>query len=261
MSSITDLLNSEENSMFYAPRQMPGLIQAKVTETNNSKFPGKVKVEFTAYENNFNIFEWVPVLSPYAGKSHGTYLMPEIDDIVLIAFINGDPQKPFIIGSIFPDGADVIKSSQDKSNFKKVYKTKGKMDITLNDEDKKQGITVTTPKGIKIDVGDENEKIVISDKAGKNGITVDAKKSEMSIVSDKNFSIKCGSVEIKINGSAGSCEINCKSLKINAQQTAKISSNQALNVEGGMVTVKGKQTLQAEGGTMTQIKGGIVKIN
>ena len=155
MNSITDLLHSENE--YYDNQKVPGFVQGIVVENNNADFKGMVKVEFTVWETGKNMCEWVRLLSPYAGKDYGTYLVPEIDEMVLVGFIGGSLKRPFLLGSLYPSGASVVSENFDQKNLKKHLKTKGGMDLLIQEEDGKQSITLTTPKGSVIAVDDSTE--------------------------------------------------------------------------------------------------------
>ncbi|MBV8674185.1 MAG: type VI secretion system tip protein VgrG [Acidobacteriaceae bacterium] len=44
---------------------------------------------------------WLRVAQSWAGKGWGTYFWPRIDDEVLIDFIEGDPDQPIVVGSVY----------------------------------------------------------------------------------------------------------------------------------------------------------------
>jgi len=44
---------------------------------------------------------WVRLVMPFAGKNHGFYVMPEVGDEVIIAFENGDIDRPVCLGSVY----------------------------------------------------------------------------------------------------------------------------------------------------------------
>ena len=131
MNSITDLLISDNEH--YDSQIVPGFVQGVVVENNNAKFKGMVKVEFTVWETGKNMCEWVRLMSPYTGKNYGTYLVPEIDEIVLVGFIGGSLKRPFLLGSLYPNTAKMVKDNFDKQNMVKRITTKGGMDILINE--------------------------------------------------------------------------------------------------------------------------------
>ncbi len=51
---------------------------------------------------------WVRVAQPWAGSGWGTYFWPRVNDEVIVQFINGDPDNPIVIGSVY-NGTNVPK--------------------------------------------------------------------------------------------------------------------------------------------------------
>jgi type VI secretion system secreted protein VgrG len=65
---------------------------------------GRVKVQFhwDRYgSKNENSSCWVRVAQPWAGKGYGTAHIPRIGNEVVIEFLDGDPDRPLIIGSVY----------------------------------------------------------------------------------------------------------------------------------------------------------------
>ncbi|GGJ15055.1 type VI secretion system Vgr family protein [Neoroseomonas lacus] len=99
-----------------APRPrpiVPGLQSAIVVGPKNEEIftdrLGRVKVRFLwdrHWPANDTACEiWVRVAQPFAGKWGGTFFLPRIGDEVLVGFVDGDPDKPVIVGSLYSDDA------------------------------------------------------------------------------------------------------------------------------------------------------------
>lgn len=72
-------------------------------EINTDKH-GRVKIQFPwdrLGANNENSSCWVRVASPWASKQFGVISIPRVGDEVLVNFIDGDPDKPLVIGSLY----------------------------------------------------------------------------------------------------------------------------------------------------------------
>ena len=259
MNSITDLLHSENE--YYDNQKVPGFVQGIVVENNNADFKGMVKVEFTVWETGKNMCEWVRLLSPYAGKDYGTYLVPEIDEMVLVGFIGGSLKRPFLLGSLYPGGASAISENFDQKNLKKHLKTKGGMDLLILEEDGKQSITLTTPKGSVIAVDDSTESCKISDKDGKNMLSMDYKNGKISIQSEKSISMKAGSTELTMDGNAGAVSLKAKKVAVTADNEISLKANSALKAEGAQVDVKGQAKINLQASGPVAVKGAVVQIN
>ncbi len=259
MNSITDLLHSENE--YYDNQKVPGFVQGIVVENNNADFKGMVKVEFTVWETGKNMCEWVRLLSPYAGKDYGTYLVPEIDEMVLVGFIGGSLKRPFLLGSLYPSGASVVSENFDQKNLKKHLKTKGGMDLLIQEEDGKQSITLTTPKGNVIAVDDSTESCKISDKDGKNMLSMDYKNGKITIQSEKNISLKAGSAELTMDGNAGAVSLKAKKVTVTADNEIGLKANSALKAEGAQIDVKGQAKINLQASGPVAVKGAVVQIN
>jgi type VI secretion system secreted protein VgrG len=99
-----------------APRPrpvVPGLQSAIVVGPDQEEIYtdklGRVKVRFLwdrHWPKNETACEiWVRVAQPFAGKWGGTFFLPRIGDEVLVGFVDGDPDKPVIVGSLYSDDA------------------------------------------------------------------------------------------------------------------------------------------------------------
>lgn len=257
--AITDLLRMPNE--LYDSQVYGGFVQGTVVENNNSKFPGMVKVSFTVWEKGKNMIEWVQLMSPYTGKDYGTYLVPEIDETVLIGFIGGSLKRPFLLGSLYPQNAGIVKKNFDKKNANKVMVTKGGVSIAVNDAEKKQSVTVTTPKKIQVLLDDAAECITLKDKQGKNKILMDLKKGEITISADKKLVLKAGTASVELNGSQGKIALNGNKIENAAKQTITLDAKVKAQVKAGAVSLEGMQTAELKANGMTQVKGGMVKIN
>jgi type VI secretion system secreted protein VgrG len=73
------------------------------TEIFTDKY-GRVKVQFPWERdgpNNANSSCWVRVAQPWAGKRWGTSFWPRVGQEVVVAFEEGNPDRPIIIGSVY----------------------------------------------------------------------------------------------------------------------------------------------------------------
>ena len=65
---------------------------------------GRVKVQFhwdREGKNDANSSCWVRVGTPWAGKNWGVIHIPRIGQEVIVAFEEGDPDRPIIVGSVY----------------------------------------------------------------------------------------------------------------------------------------------------------------
>lgn len=262
MSEITQLLDGS-GSFAQSPalRHPPQFVQGKVTDNGGKEYAGMVKVEFLSWKNGSNICEWMPLLHPYAGKDYGAYMVPEVGDVVLVGFLGAEIRRPFVMGVLYPAGAQYPGTCFQSKNTIKSLRTKGGHEVVLNDEKGKESCTVTTPKGLSACLDDEKECITLSDKNGKNLLRLDCKSGEAQITADAKIVLKTGKCTVTLDGRGGEIKLDCDRLTAKATQQANVSANQMMQLSGGMLKAEGKQTVQIKGGAMTEVSGGMVKIN
>src|SRR5262249_50536422 len=86
--------------------------------------PGyRVKVKFpwlTDQESSF----WARIAVPMAGNDRGTYVLPEIDDQVLVVFEHGDVHRPIIIGALWSSKQKPVETNASKKNNTKLIKSR-----------------------------------------------------------------------------------------------------------------------------------------
>ncbi len=82
---------------------------------------GRVKVHFhwDRYdESNEKSTCWVRVSQPWAGKGWGGYFAPRIGQEVIVDFLNGDPDRPVIVGRVYNDDQPIPYKSPTQSGFR-----------------------------------------------------------------------------------------------------------------------------------------------
>ncbi|MET3497963.1 type VI secretion system Vgr family protein [Variovorax boronicumulans] len=82
---------------------------------------GRVKVHFhwDRYdESNEKSTCWVRVSQPWGGKGWGGYFIPRIGQEVIVDFLNGDPDRPVIVGRVYNDDQPIPYKSPTQSGFK-----------------------------------------------------------------------------------------------------------------------------------------------
>ncbi len=181
---------------------------------------------------------WARYAQPYASNNAGIQFMPEIDDEVLVAFLNADPHAPVVIGSLHSATAAQPNAPTD-DNFIKSIVTREDMKILFDEE--KKIITVSTPGGHSVVMDDDAAEVKISDSNG-NTITM-------------------GSSGIKID-SAGSIEVTAAStVDIGAGSDATISGVNVTCDASASFKGSGGASAALEGGGEAKVTGGVVMIN
>ena len=185
---------------------------------------------------------WARVSTLDAGKGktnggRGSFFLPELDDEVIVGFINDDPRDAVVLGMVNSSSRPAPINAND-SNDEKGFVTKSELRIHFNDDTKT--ITIDTPNGNSIKLDEGNSSITVEDQNG-NSTKMDSSGIDINSASD-----------IKINAT-GSIEMTAgTSMKLGAAQMT-ISAQSSMSLSGATAT------LSADGSAT--IRGSTVSIN
>ncbi len=200
-----------------------GVYPALVSEITDPDGQGRVKVKLpwspdsggAAYE------AWARLATMMAGPNRGTWFVPDPSDEVLVAFEGGDPQRPYVVGSLW-NGGDSPPESMDGAgnNFKKVIRSRNGIKVTLDDQDGQEKFVCETPGGQKVTLKDGPGAVTIEDSNGNSvklepaGITVTA--SAKVTVNASTIEVTAGMVTVNAGMSKFSGVVQCDTLISNA---------------------------------------------
>jgi uncharacterized protein involved in type VI secretion and phage assembly len=259
MLDLAELLSPAQSTARAAAST--AFVMGKVIENNQNQFAGMVKVEYIAWEAGKSVSDWMPVLQHGAGPNYGTFSSPELDEIVLVGFLGHSNEQPFVLGSFFPGGAQLPGQAFYKENRHETYITKGQVVLDIMDEDNKQRVSVTTPKGITMVLEDEKETAKISDKSGKNFLFIDCKNGEVTVTADTKLTLRCGGTSMQFTAAGAKVDLECAELTMNASRTAKIASKVKMDLETTTFNAQGKAQATLMGGSLGSVSGRLVKFN
>src|ERR1700755_1792849 len=83
--------------------RIPGVAVGIVTNIVNEQGDYRVKVRYPWLPNGGQDGEesyWCRIVSYMAGKDRGVFWLPEVEDEVLVAFVNGDFGQPILLGAL-----------------------------------------------------------------------------------------------------------------------------------------------------------------
>lgn len=260
MGVFDELLNMQPGTpAVRGPERIPGVVTGLVKQNWDKDHPGMIQVEYFLGEQGKNLTGWVPIMTPYAGKEFGAYMLPEVGSEVVLAFQTGNRNCPLVLGCVWNQQNALPKETANEKNTVKKLLTKGGCEIQFSEESGKEQIHIRTPKNLKIVLEDENGTIKLSDQDGKNGIEIDTKNQKLTLMAENGIELQAGGkakVSLTKNGieTAGP-KITCK-----ADQGVE-AKGQTVSLEGSSVEVKGTGTLKLEASGTAQLKGGMVQIN
>ena len=171
---------------------------------------------------------WARVACLDAGKNRGSFFRPEINDEVVLGFLNDDPRNPVILGQLNSSKNPAPVRVKD-SNHEKGFYTRDKLKLVFHDDDK--SITLETPANQSLVIDDKKGSIVIKDKNG-NSITLDSK--GITLKSSKDITIK-GNANVKVDSGINTQIKANAQLKAQGSALAELSSTGVTAIKGSMV--------------------------
>ena len=171
-----------------------GLQIGKVLGTENTKDDQyRVKVYIATITNKQDGI-WARVASLDAGKDHGVYFRPQVDDEVILGFLNDDPREPVILGYLHSSGKNNSPLPEKNGELQYGIVTKNGIKLVLDDTKKKMTLNVKSDRGEKtITINDASGAMELKDE-NNNSIKMDA--SGITISSGKVITIKGATVKI-----------------------------------------------------------------
>jgi Rhs element Vgr protein len=189
----------------------------------------RIRVRLPIIDNE-NDGVWARLTTIDGAGSRGWVFRPELDDEVIVGFLNGDPRDPIILGSVYSSAKPSPIPAEEENNIKG-YVSRSEMKFTFDDD--KVIVATETPNGNKIILSEDEGSILIED---ENGNKIELTSDGMTLESP-------GDINIKASGD--------------------------LNMEGVNINIKAQSQLKAEGSAGAEmstsgqavVKGSVVMIN
>ena len=237
---------------------------ARVTSNADPEGKGRVQVQMNWQTGNM-YSDWIRGLTPDGGSSdnvennRGMVFIPEVGDHVLVGFRHNDPNRPYIMGSLF--NGKTGKGGGEGNNTK----------------------SITTKSGSTIKRDDSSGSIFIADKTGKNLITIDGTDA-ITMLSAKTVTLSNGKSSITIEDEK--VTISAKEVNITGESSIVCTSGESdslaiakgkgVGVKGKDISIQAKNIVGTSGGNSATVSspstsisgdanvtidGGLVKIN
>ena len=244
-----------------------GVVIGRVTKNYSDSMPGRVCVSIQTRDAEANVLKWARVAMPYAGDSWGIYFLPEVGDQVLLAFEQGNIERPYVIGCVGQKADDFLKKSKDEHNKNKRIVSKHGNTFQILDAEQGEGTEdkieiFTADEAHSVTIDNKAKNIEIKDKDGKAKITMATQNGDITVHGDQKVTLQAGdTVSITMNASNGTITVNCKTFTVSATEKVSIEAQggQAI-LTGKGTTVESMASLNLKANGMTKIEGKPVKV-
>jgi uncharacterized protein involved in type VI secretion and phage assembly len=260
--------------------QVPGIIVAKtegfIGTYASIDTQGRYIVRMPFDDKNLGMTSSIPVhlAQSFAGVNCGVHFPLRKDVPILIAFENGDIDKPIALGAI-PSGAyqgPVIGAN----SFQNILKTHSGIKFTFNDLT--CGLDVEAPMNISVNAGNEltlegKKKSILKTQLGTK-LCMDDAAGKLEMETKKSISMKTGKTRLGLGDSGESINMGAaKDVSINARKKLLLQgkSQSVLKTEKGIkitmddstksLKIESPGNITIKAGGRLVLKGKLVEIN
>jgi Rhs element Vgr protein len=156
---------------------------------------------------------WARIACLDAGENRGCVFRPEIDDEVVLGFINDDPRDAVVLGMLHSSARPAPIAASD-DNHEKGFVTRSGLSVVFNDD--LVSFTIATPNGNTVVLSDDEGGISLSDESG-NTLTMSSDGIAIESAADIN---------IKATG-----DLNLEGTNTNAKASAQFKAEGSAGVE------------------------------
>ena len=170
-----------------------GLQIGTVTAVPEPSEDGDLRVKVSLHPSSEATEVSARYVAPDMGKDHGVFFRPQVNDEVLLGFLNDDPRHPVILGSLLNKKSDVPSLLGAKDNAS-------------------MGRGIVTKEGSRIGVEGEKHSVRIETKS-QHGIFIDEEKGEIRLAIKDGPSITLNAEGITIDAGSGK-QVSLKGEKV-----------------------------------------------
>lgn len=215
---------------------VPPLGEPQIAIVKDNKDPdnmGRVRAQML-WQKDDEMTDWLRVMTPDAGggksgaKNRGLVVVPEVDDQVLICFRYNDPDRPFVLGSMFH----------------------GKTGGGGSEGNKVKSLTALSGSTVTMDA----KMVSIIDADAKSKIHFDGT-GKIDVFSTESITFICGDSSVSMKKD-GTIEIKGKDISISGKTVSITGSdNAAMSSGGASFSADGKKNEANMNGTKTTVNG------
>jgi len=209
-----------------------GVQLARVVDHRDPAGLSRVKVQLLAPDPDQAATVWARVAAPFAGASRGAFLLPHLDDEVVVMFVAGDSRAAIIIGGVWNGTQEppetLGNAGEDGVDRWSLTGRAGTRIAIVEASDDSPTITLSTPGGVTCELTDaEGGRVTIETPShtvtiAQSGITVDCS-GTIDVRAAGNVSVQAAEVQVtagqvKLDAALVDCSgvVKCQVLQTNS---------------------------------------------
>ncbi len=240
------------------------ILRGKVTSYPADEDKGLVEVSIGAYDQDGDT-----VYARVEQSMSGVYWLPEIGDVVEVELSDRPGGEPRIV-HIHRPGEDGQTSAcwTEKNDIKQLLTRSGHC-VTLDDTEDQTAVTVHTAGGLELKLEDKPQTVTLcADGKETPLLLLDIANDAIKLNAGKELAITCGGASISIDSSGniavkakGKLELSGQDVAVSAKGKASASGQNVELAATMAAKMEGKSQLDLTSSGITQVKGGMVKLN
>ena len=247
-----------------------------VKDNKDPEKMGRVRVLFTwcSKDEEEMWTPWIRMSQPHGGFNKGFYYIPEIDEEVMVGFVNGNAEKPYVLGAVYngtqrPDSGKWYSHSNDV----KAIRTRNGHTIEIRDDGEDGFIRIyDNMKENYILTFSTDEKLIKLESTGN--IELYAKKNiiigageDIAINAGNNMDTCVGVNETLYVGSNQTIEIGANKEESIAEkyqltaETIRVEATDKLEIYGEQIEQRADESLKFDGGKVLDLFADNIRMN
>ena len=194
-----------------------GVHVAIVRDNEDPEGLGRVRLEYPWRETTA-LSPWARIAVPMAGAERGTFFLPEPGDEVLVAFVGGDIDHPYVLGALWNGEDAPPAANRDGENDDRVIASRAGHEVAFDDGEDGGHVRIETAGGHRIELVDD---------AGDEAIT---------ITNDAGTELELDGADVTIS-STGTVTIDATGIAIESAGNLDIDAGGALTLQGTVINL------------------------
>lgn len=221
--------------------------RAIVKDNKDPEALGRIRVQFSWQElQDENMWTpWLRIAQAHGGNDKGSYIIPEIDEEVMVGFENGNAEKPYVIGTLYHGMQRPGDGWYSNSNDIKAFRTRNGHTVEVHDVDKGGFIRI-------YDSGKENYILTYS--TDEKLIKLESK-GNIELYADNDIIMEAGNdMKIKVGHDRTLSVGNDDETTVDHDQTLSVSNDQGISIGNNQtLSVSEDQSVRVDGSSEVKV--------
>ena len=261
--SLTDqfaqLLDEEDQTQQNDHAVRHGVALARVTNCMKQDTIYRVKCLIVGADDDEET-DWCDIICPFGGMSYGAFWRPRIDDLVVLAYWDGDPHRPIVIGSLWTPQVKPPEFVIEGKTQDYAICTPSKIELCMHDEPEKHQFTCKLPSGTMITMDDGAKQMHMQDKDAKNVIRLDWQNGEITLKASKKLTFQTADTTMTMENN-GNITVSGKGTLFLEGTNVHMKAKSQLEAQGGTVGIKSDATMDCKAAGMATFQAKVIKMN